>query len=214
MKLGTKKEESIGDLFNQLSSTLKDAFEFMSLALTAYANDEHDKKLDYIKETIIKEKEQDRLREKITVRIFSKETMVFSREDRLGLIDDLDDIVDKAEIVVRKLKLHSIPLNPELKKGFVNISIALAKIGIEMDALVQSVLRDFEKGKDHIKNITDIRREIREIHWELLENTYRIKDDYLSFHYFHNLIKAMCTCADEVEEVSDEIYTLICKYTF
>lgn len=208
-----EKKVKIRELFNQYSEVLKQAIHATGAAIIAYVENNESTKLEMIQKTIQLEKKHDRLREEITDRIFSKETMVFSREDRLNLVDDLDDIVDKAELVARKLKLVNNPLLEDFKEGFTTIGKDLQAIGAEMHLLVTAILKDFSKGKDHITKITDIRRNIRELHWGLLEQTYTIKTEFQTFYFYNKLIKAMCHLADEVEEVADELYALICKYS-
>ena len=89
----------------------------------------------------------------------------------------------------------------------------LEQIGVEVDNLINAILKDFSKGKEYITKITTSRRQIREIRWNLLSQTYKIKFEYIEFHFFQTFIKAICNAADEAEEMADEIYALICKYS-
>ncbi|MCF2139979.1 MAG: DUF47 family protein [Candidatus Lokiarchaeota archaeon] len=200
-------------LFDQDSDLLEKAFHAMSASLDAYIEGNEEEKEKKAHETIKIEKEQDALRSKMIERLFSKETMVFSRMDRLKIIEQMDKIVDECEIVVRKLLQFnpSIPLNIKEKLRIITKNNAF--IGTELKLLIQTVFDDFSKTSPHIKQITDLRREIREIHWQLLEENYKINKNFLEFSYLRDLIKSLAKVADRGEEFADQIFSFICKYS-
>jgi predicted phosphate transport protein (TIGR00153 family) len=207
-----KSEKSMRDLFYDNVELLKQGFQAMSGAVIAYCGKDLEKAKLKSEETIMIEKNQDRLREELVKRIFSKETMVFSRPDRLNIVESLDKMLDETEIVVRKLMQYNPEVPENLKSGLEEISINVGKIGIEMQGLIKAVLEDFSQGEQFIEKIQDIRRNVRDRHWELLNNTYKDKLEPIEFFYFHSLIKAVAKVADRAEEFSDEIHGLLCKY--
>jgi predicted phosphate transport protein (TIGR00153 family) len=213
MKVGAKEKPGVRDLFYEDSRVLKEAFKSTANAIRAYIDEDTEGIKKYIAETIQLEKAQDKLREEITERIFSKETMVFAREDRLNLIDEMDNVVDLAEIIVRKLSQFNPNIPNEFLEGFKTMADGLEEIGVEVDHLINAILKDFSKGKEIITKITDIRRGIRETRWNLLSQTYQLKFEYIEFHFFQTFIKAMSNAADAAEAMADEIYALICKYS-
>ncbi|MBA7522975.1 hypothetical protein ES705_15096 [subsurface metagenome] len=201
------------DLFVENCTLVEEAFHLMSDAVLAFLDQDFEQAKTKTEETILVEKKQDRLREEITERLFSRETMAFSRSDRLKIIESLDKIGDKIEIVVRKLIQFPHDVPDSLQGGIKNIVDKSRTLGTEVKELVVGVLEDFKKGKEHITKITDIRREVREIHWNLLESNYKENyKDFLIFDHNQNLIKDLCKAADRVEDFADQIYGLICKY--
>lgn len=206
-----KQEKSMRDLFYENVDVLNQAFQAMSEAVQAYIHKKPEM-VEKAEETIRLEKVQDRLREELVARIFSKETMVFSRPDRLNLVESMDKLCDEAEIVVRKLLQYSPEPPGEIGAGLEEMAVNIAKIGDELKGLIHAVLEDFSLGEAYIERITDIRREVRDRHWELLNKLYEIRPDPLDFIYFQNLIKSIAKTADRVEEFSDKINGLLCKY--
>ncbi|WP_457558440.1 DUF47 domain-containing protein [Candidatus Harpocratesius sp.] len=201
------------NLFDQDSDLLEKAFHTMCTSLNAYIEENDEEKQKMARETIRIEKEQDALRSQMIKRLFSKETMVFSRMDRLKIIEQMDKIVDECEIVVRKLLQYnpSIPLN--MKEKLILISNNNRSIGTELKNLIQTVFDDFSQTDAYIKKITDLRREIREIHWKLLEENYKSNNNFMIFCYFRDLIKAIAKVADRSEEFADQLFGFICKYS-
>ena len=201
-------------LFDEDGSLVEQAFHAMSAAINAYVAENYELAKEFAQKTIAIEKEQDRLREQMMDRLFSKETMVFSRSDRLIIIEQCDKIVDECEIVVRKL-LQFMPNVPkEMEPQMKLIADNNHKIGTELKLLIGHIFDDFSLTKDHITKINDYRREIRETHWKLLELNFKLKhDSFLEFSYYRDLIKAMAMVADLAEEFADQLYGFVCKYS-
>lgn len=204
---------SLRSLYDENSSLLEEAFHSMGAAINAYVAENYADAKEKAKETIAIEKQQDRLRETIIDRLFTKETMVFSRSDRLSIVEQSDKVVDECEIVIRKL-LQFMPNVPkEMEPGIKLLADNNMLIGTELKKLIGNVFDDFSKTKANITKITDLRREIRDKHWELLELNYKLKPDFLEFSYFRDLIKALSKVADRAEELSDQLYGYVCKYS-
>ncbi|QEE16556.2 DUF47 domain-containing protein [Promethearchaeum syntrophicum] len=207
-----EKGNSLRYLFYENAELLNQAFQTMCEAVNAYCQNNIKEARKKAEETIAIEKKQDRSREVIIERIFSKETMVFTRPDRLKIIERMDKIVDETEIVVRKL-LQFNPTPPaELVEGLGKMAENIGKIGIDLKKLIKVILVDFSEGPLYIKNVNDFRREVREIHWILLTKIFELKLEPLEFNYFQNLIKAVSKVADKSEEFADEINGMLCKY--
>jgi len=206
-----KKGNSLRDLFYENAELLNQAFQTMCEAVNAYCQNNIEEARKKSEETIAIEKKQDRSREAIIERIFSKETMVFTRTDRLKIIERMDKIVDETEIVVRKL-LQFNPTPPaELVEGLGTMAENIGKIGIDLKKLIKVILVDFSEGPLYNKNINNFRREVREIHWVLLTKIFELKLEPLEFNYFQNLIKAVSKVADKSEEFADEINGMLLK---
>jgi predicted phosphate transport protein (TIGR00153 family) len=212
LKKGKEKGNSLRDLFYENADLLNQAFQTMMEAVNAYCQNNIEEARLKAQATIYIEKKQDRSREIIIERIFSKETMVFTRSDRLKIIEKMDKVVDETEIVVRKL-LQFNPTPPtELIEGLVKMSENIGKIGIDLKKLIKVILVDFSEGPLYIKNINDFRREVRDIHWILLTKIFELNLKPLEFNYFQNLIKAISKVSDKSEEFADEINGMLCKY--
>jgi hypothetical protein len=88
-----------------------------------------------------------------------------------------------------------------------------AKIGSLLRELIISVFSDFEKGKSLIKQISDIRREVRAKEYDLLNLLFTLGLVHTDFYYFHDIINSLTSTVNISEEFSDDIFGLICKYT-
>ena len=162
--------------------------------------------------TIALEKKQDRVKEQLFERMFTRETMVFSRSDRIFVIENIDKITDTIELVVRKLLLYQIEIKEPLQEGIREITELNSQIGEKVHEMVITVLEDFNKAKEFTTQITDLRRAVREKQWELQKMNYYFQEDFMAFRYTESLIKYLMEAADRAEIFADRIFVLIYKY--
>lgn len=200
-------------MFIECSQITKEAFESMKNAVLAYVNGNFTLAKQEADKTIALEKKQDRVKEKLFERMFTRETMVFSRSDRIQIIENIDKITDKIEIVVRKLLLYQVKIKKPLQEGIIEIAELNNQIGMKVHEMLVNVLDDFEKAKENIIQITDLRRSVREKQWELQKMNYSYQEDFMSFRYTETLIKYLMEAADRAEIFADRIFVLIYKYT-
>lgn len=209
----TTEKVPLQELFNIMANLTEKALNSMSTAVSAFCQGNNKDMNLNINETIKTEKAQDRVREDIMLRLFGRETMTFSRIDRLRIVSKLDGIVDKAESVVRKLRMHKPEPIKELYEGIKWLGMEAASIGQYLKELIIAIFEDFDKGKELIIKIEDIRREVRNREYELLTKLYELQPEYADFIFLGGLIDNLTGISNVVEDFSDEIYSLICKYT-
>jgi len=207
-----KKGNSLRDLFIECSKLTQEAFDSMKDAVIAYSDGNFELAQEHSDNTIQLEKKQDRVKEEIFARIFSRETMVFSRSDRILIIENIDKITDKIEIVVRKLLLYQVKFKKPLRDGIKVLAELNHQIGVEVHDMLINVLDDFEKAKKNITQITNVRRTVREKQWELQKLNYDYQEDFFAFRYTETLIKYLMEAADRAEIFADRIFILINKY--
>lgn len=207
-----KDGKSLSELFIECSQLTKEAFETMKSAVLAYVSGDFTLAEQEASRTIALEKKQDRTKEKLFERMFTRETMVFSRSDRIQIIENIDKITDQIEIVVRKLLLYQVEIKPPLQEGIKEIAELNSQIGEKVHDMVVSVLKDFEEAKQYVDQITDLRRAVREKRWELQKMNYKFQDDFMDFRYVESLIKQLMDSADRAEIFADRILVLIYKY--
>jgi uncharacterized protein Yka (UPF0111/DUF47 family) len=208
-----KKPKKLTDLFLENADIIEQILSELNRSIMAYTTNNESVTKTSINAVIQLEKRQDRLRERTMEAIFSAETLVFSRSDRVFLANGMDNIGDDAEIVARKLKLYRPSPIPEVFSVIQELGGLLAEIGVQMKGLFDAILKDFSKGKAIIIKIQELRRTGRDKHWDLMEKIYAADLTVKDFTFYLNLTKNLAKVADRCEEFADDIYGLICKYT-
>ncbi len=208
-----KYEKTLSELFVENSKITEEAFQSMKCSVIAYVDGDFELAEKEAAKTIAFEKKQDRVKEQLFERLYTRESMVFSRSDRIQIIENIDKITDKVEIVVRKLTLDHQKVEKSLGEGIKEIAELSGQIGSEVHAMVLTVLEDFKKAQQHITNITNLRRTIREKRWELQKQNYDVQKEFIEFRYVESLIKDLVEAADRAEIFADRVFILIHKYT-
>lgn len=201
------------ELFINCSDFTKKAFETVKDAIIAYVDEDYAKVEMKIEETIAIERQQDREKEEFFTRLYSRETMVFSRSDRISIIEDIDSITDKIELVARKLGLYRVKINENLRDGIKEIAELNNEIGNQVYELTLNIVEDFNLASENISKIILLRREVREKHWILQKLNYEHQGDFQTFRYTETLIKYLMEAANRAEIYADRMFVLINKYT-
>ncbi len=214
MKIFSRKKhaKSLKELFVECSELTKKAFETMKKSVLAYVDGNFSDTQKFAKETISLEKQQDRVKEEFFQRLFSRETMVFSRTDRIQIIENIDKITDKIEIVVRKLLLYQVEIHKNLREGIKEIVDLNEQIGVQVHDMVVNIQDNFQEVRENIISITNLRRSVREKQWELQKLNYDHQQDFQAFRYTETLIKNLMEAADRAEIFADRVFILVNKY--
>ncbi len=138
--------------------------------------------------------------------------MVFSRTDRIKIIENIDKITDKIEIVVRKLLLFQVEIHKNLREGIKEIADLNEQIGVQVHDMVVNIQDNFQEVRENIISITNLRRSVREKQWELQKLNYDHLQDFHAFRYTETLIKNLMEAADRAEIFADRVFILVNKY--
>lgn len=216
-KNSNKKEKKnhkvkMQDLFIEAAEKIEIAINYMCETIVALCNENLSEVKKYSNLTIKTEKEADRLYEQIIERMYSRETLVFSRPDRLYLSNQIEKVIDKAELVVRRIGSYTPSHIPELADLLIETTNISKQIGTLLKETVIKVFTDFDAADNLANKIEDIRRDIRKIEWDFLKKLYKIKPDFPDLLFYDNLIQIIAITIDKAEEFADGINGLICKY--
>ena len=107
---------------------------------------------------------------------------------------------------------RQVKINENLRDGIKVIADLNNQIGIQVHEMVINVQDDFEKTRENITKITNLRRSVREKQWELQKLNYKYHSDFQVFRYTESLIKYLMEAADRAEIFADRVFILIHKY--
>lgn len=168
----------------------------------------------YCEATVIAEKEADRIFEEISARLFSREVMVFSRGDRLYIAKHIEQVIDAAEIVARRLLIHKPKTFPDLSEMLKDVAAKAKNIGQILRKVIIKIFDDFDEAERLVNQIQDIRRDARDVENQFLEKLYEFKPEYEDFIFYDQIIKKTLSAINKAENFGDGIRGLIWKYRF
>jgi uncharacterized protein Yka (UPF0111/DUF47 family) len=149
LKIDLKNKKSIlQDLFVENAKVSEELLFSFYKTLISFCKSAEDLSIN-VKKTIELENKQDEIREQIINKMFGKEVMVFSREDRLKIVQELDDIGDITERTARRIDTYKPKHDPEIDLGLEWIAEKINTLASELKILIVNIFEDFEKANTH-----------------------------------------------------------------
>ncbi len=208
-----KKQKKIQDLYYQGADMIENALKSMYQTIVALCEGDADQMEQYAQDTIQTEKKSDEIHDQIINRLFSRETLVFSRQDRLFLISQMDEVVDKAEDVVRRATIYFPTIvPPKLVPRLIAICERGNQIGTLLKNTIKAVFTNFDEASNYLHLIEKHRREAKQDDLHFLKNLYDLNLETRNFMYFDRLIHNIMKTIDTANTFADGIHRLIVKY--
>ena len=208
IKFPRRKTEKINKEFQ---SEILNGIRRLNILLNDFIENNLEKeKLD---DVINSEKKADRLKEEYIELLFRKKyALPFIVSDRYNLINLLDTIMNKGEIVARMLKAFPYRMLKNIKDEFNLLNQALIKI---IETLIDSttlIETDFENTREKIYEIEAIRREAHGLKFKILTKLYEKLEEDNRMVFFIELISLTYDIISRAEEIGDFLRGLIIKY--
>jgi len=158
------------------------------------------------------EKESDRIHDEVIRRMYSKETLVFSRQDRLFLISQMDNLVDSADSAVRRLLTYFPRPAPTLTILFEQLAVIIVQIGKATKNMMIHLFKDFKETKKNIEEIEELRRLARQIEFDFLKKLFILNPPSPDLLYFDRSIRKVSKIISMAKYLASGVQSLILKY--
>jgi predicted phosphate transport protein (TIGR00153 family) len=205
------------ELYEQLAKELQITSAKLANAIVIWAN--HDKdpdarsKILHLKDEIVKaERRCDDIKEELINSIFAKGAYLpQATEDRHRLVRYMDNIVNKTEVVIRRLCAredfparipHEMPL--------------LAEKVHQCTDYLQDALKyldsDYEKARKYAVKVDNAREEARDLDFHIFGRINSPDYDAKDAYYCYKISVSLVVVAEAAEQTSDYIQTMTVKY--
>lgn len=158
------------------------------------------------------ESESDEIRRDIKYKLYKELLIPDARGDVLGLLETMDNVIDRAEMVMVRFSIEKPIVWPELKDDFIELTVASTKCVAELVAAARAFFREITKVADCLVKVHFWEHEADKIEERIMRKAFEgdfIDKFSLKVHmrYFAERISLL---ADEAEDVADrlDIYTI------
>ncbi len=199
-------EASVDDFLNAISESLL-AFK---QAIKEYLRGDSKGFEVRIREVDELENKADTLRRMIENRLYSHSLIPEHRGDVLGLLENLDDIIDRAKKTLLQLDVEKPDIVDELHEEFMD----LAKVSVlgaeEVIKASRDFFRDVNAVKDHLHKVNYYEKEADRIAEKLTRHIFELKIDLSRKTHMRYFVNGIVYISDEAEDVADRlaIYTI------
>lgn len=200
------------DLYMLAAGKIEEALTHAKHAILALCDNDKAGLQDHAKHTIEVEKEADAIHDEIIARMYTKETLVFSRQDRGYLISVIDDLVDSADSAVRRASLYFPAPAPALQTILRGIGQHVGEVGTEAKHLVLALFTDFDEATSHVRRIEDIKRESILAEHDFLMVLYETNPPMPDLLYFDRTGRKIVKIIKSAKRLASAVNGLIFKY--
>ncbi|MHA1214444.1 MAG: DUF47 domain-containing protein [Candidatus Hodarchaeales archaeon] len=212
-KLQKKGEE----LFTQLAKKLQISSARLAEGIKIWANykdypDARDKVLQVKNEIIEAERECDAIKEELVSNIFAKGAYLpQATEDRYRLVELMDNIVNRTEVVIRRLIAKK-----DFPKRIPHEMPILAEKVHQCTDYLQDALkfldRDFEKAGEFARKVESVREEARDLDFHIFGRIHSPDYNAKDAAYLYTISVSLIKVAEASERTGEYIQTMTIKY--
>ncbi len=188
---------------NFLDSLLKSSL-ILEAGIKAYLNSEMKDFNSRIEEITKEEHNADKDRKYVEIELYTYSLMPESRGDVLGLLENLDKIIDTSKEVLYNFSIELPNIPEEFKKGYINLTEQTTK---SVENLVLAARAYFVSSlmvKDYITKVSFYESEVDKITTELRTNIFRSENLNLAekqhLRFFTHTIERISDMAEDVSE--------------
>ena len=208
------KKENYSSFYEEIDLFTKEVVQcvlHLRETLHHYCNNNHKLAMEKAKQVISQEAKADTTRRRIEKKLYKGVIIQIGTEDKYALLEAIDDIADRAEILVRLAEISKLEIPKEIVK---NLREMANKIELSAQMLGESVSflkHDIETAIKKASKLEIIREQVRESEFAMLKTLFA-KQQTVKGILLKDVITLTGQVADKVEEASDRIITLALKY--
>jgi uncharacterized protein Yka (UPF0111/DUF47 family) len=205
-------KKKLQELFTLMADRVEITLNYLKEAILAICNNdpiELGRNAALIKEM---ERKSDRVHDEIIDRMYSKETLMFSRQDRLYIISSTDNVIDGAESAVRRLSSYFPVSVQELTPLLKEMADLLGKIGVATKELLLLLFKDFKASYKKIDEIEELRRNVRQIEFDFIKALFTNNPPQPNLLYYDRSIRKITKVVKMTKFLASGIRGIILKY--
>ncbi|HIK01966.1 TPA: DUF47 family protein [archaeon] len=210
------KADKTDEFFSSLElfiGHIHDSVVSMEKTLEHYCNDDIDAVKELSEKVLRSEKKADVIRRHMEQMLYKGVLVPFGREDKYNLLEALDDVADRAEIVVRIARIERPKVPDTIKDGLKDMASLVVKTSKNLKKSVLSLDKNLDKSIQEATSVELDRERVRNEEFKLLEALFSDKKNTkLQLMLIKELISLLGRVADRAEEAADRVTTLAVKY--
>lgn len=206
-------EENIQKDLAKLMDIIIETVDYLDISVKHFVNNHEDRVL---KESISKiddlETEADNFRRDMEKDISSQRSMGFNRQEKIELIECLDDIADHAEMASQMMLIKRIKIPKDIAHNILELSSATKRSVISLRHAVIELYSDFKRVKEYDRLAEEERNKARKIYLEILKKLFSSDMDIKDIMIIKSLSYKISRTADMSEIASDRVNYMALKY--
>jgi uncharacterized protein Yka (UPF0111/DUF47 family) len=211
-----KDEKAIIELINKQSEIILETVRVLVEYLDVILRKKPDKRLEDEEEELAErvlelESKADRIEEEIDEKL-QRTALPVTSSERYSMIEKMDSIADRSEIIVRKLRIIEEPIPLEIKERLCEMGHYCLEATDAIVKSIQFLSSDFDSALTEAQKVRPIRNQNRTAEFETLRALMKHKMKTATFVLLHDIVQLLGRLGDRTNEVAHVIISLIIKY--
>ncbi|MFH1127520.1 MAG: DUF47 family protein [archaeon] len=207
-------EDKIQKQLTHLMDMIIESVNYLDISVKNFASS-HDE--DSLKETIRKvddlETDIDNYRRDIEKDIYSNRSMAFNKQEKIELLESLDDIADYAELASQIMLIKKIKVPKDIARDLVELSSTTKRSVVSLRHAVVELYSDFRKVKEYDRLAEEERNKARKIYIKIVTKLFSGDMDIKDILILKSLSDKITRTADMAEIAGDKVNFMALKYT-
>jgi predicted phosphate transport protein (TIGR00153 family) len=209
--LQPKKEDQLGRHLSEYMDNVLASVSALVDAVTAFCEGKNENVKSAKMRVISFEKAADNMRRTIESNLYRGVLLPFGREDKYELIEAIDDIADKAELIIRLASLQKPKIPKKLAPDVKQLAKMIEQVVKKLGHAVEMLQKDIDEATSLAHEVDFERDNIRDFEFGILEQLYEGGITSKEAH-LKELIVHLAKIADKAEAAADRVITLAVKY--
>ena len=159
------------------------------------------------------ETEIDNLRRQMEKAIYSERSMTFNKQERIELIESLDDIADYAELASQLMLVKRIKIPKDIARELVELSSSTKRSIVSLRHAVVELYNDFKRVKEYNRLAEEERNKARKLYVKILAKLFSSDMDVRDILVIKTLSYKISRTADMSEIAADRVNFMALKYS-
>ncbi len=180
------------------------------LGLRLYLSDDYDVFEDKLRQVNELESRGDTLRRKIERRLYAQTLIPESRGDVLGLLENMDQILNKCEGAMWQFAIEKPDIPNEFRTDFANLVDCVVQAIDSLVSASRAFFRDIHTVNDHLHKVLYFEKEADKVSTKLKMAIFSSELDLSRKNQLRSFVEHVDDIADTAEDVADRlaIYTI------
>lgn len=205
-------EENIQKQLTKLMGMIIESASYLDISVKNFVhnNPELQKSIKKVEEL---ETDIDNMRREIEKEIYSNRSMSFNKEEKIELLESLDDIADYAELATQMMLTKNIKVPKDIAKDLTDLSSTTKRSVVSLRHAVVELYTDFKKVTEYDRLAEEERNKARKIYVNILKKLFSSDMDIKDILILKSVSYKISRTADMAEIAGDKVNFMALKYS-
>ena len=210
----SEPKRKIEDIMREFSETLVEGISVFKDAIFSLVDNKRKEFNSNVTKVLKAEEKADLLKDELIEKFLKRETMAFSRSDRIQLIENVDIIFDHIEYCTRAIQVHSslikdyAPIAAPFKKFTTDLMEIIKTLSTAINTAEEDLEKTIQITKEVEKSREQAKDQVFQMMKEIITSDYEVSEKFLLYRSMEYLLSIL----EKTEETSDFLRMLAIKY--